>query len=448
MKAFIIAGLGFGDEGKGTITDAICQKHSTGLVVRYNGGPQAAHRVVTSSGKEHVFSQFGSGTFASAKTLLSEYMLVNPLGMMEEAADLQKQEIDHPLERLMFVDENAIVITPYHIALNRLRELARGKGAHGTCGHGVGETRKQDIERPDLTIRVRDLDSAGLPVSLLKLRAHLLCEANDINVPVGDQNQVSAWKGLFIHEDDLVDLYKQWSIKVNILSSAEVADLINAQETVVFEGAQGILLDQDYGFHPHTTWSDTTMHNAEHVLDKAMSRGGFEYDSRQVTKIGVMRTYMTRHGNGPFVTYDEELTKTLIEARNGNDGPQGNFRCGWLDFAALKYAIAVNGGVDALAITHCDTLMTRNRWTVVDNYDDPQSGQWTPGVYRLDTKNKEREFITAMMFQSRLGARSEEPSSLIPAFVENELQIPILITSHGPTAEDKQFHEAKTQPQH
>src|SRR3954452_5420312 len=132
QHALLTVDLGFGDAGKGSIVDFLARAHAAHTVVRYNGGAQAAHRVVTSSPspREHVFAQFGSGTLAGAATHLSRFMLLDPLAMLEEARHLAALGSD-PLQRTT-IDEGAPIITPFGRAINRLRELARGSQRHGS----------------------------------------------------------------------------------------------------------------------------------------------------------------------------------------------------------------------------------------------------------------------------------------------------------------------------
>ena len=173
-QAVIVVGLGFGDCGKGTLTDALVRRHDADLVVRHNGGAQAAHAVVLADGRSHVFHQFGSGTFIpGVGTFLSRHMLVNPLTLFWEEQELREVGVTDAFERLV-LDRNALVTTPFHMAANRLREYARGEGRHGSCGLGIGETTADSLELPDTdTLRVGDLrDAPRLREKMLRYRAH------------------------------------------------------------------------------------------------------------------------------------------------------------------------------------------------------------------------------------------------------------------------------------
>ncbi|NUU25051.1 MAG: adenylosuccinate synthetase, partial [Streptomycetaceae bacterium] len=154
----VVVDLGFGDAGKGTVVDHLCARPGARVraVVRFNGGAQAAHNVVTDDGRHHTFAQFGSGTFSpGVETHLSRFMLLDPLALAAEADHLAALGVPDPLGQLT-VDREALLITPFHAAANRARELARGAGRHGSCGMGVGETAAFALAHPELAPRAGD----------------------------------------------------------------------------------------------------------------------------------------------------------------------------------------------------------------------------------------------------------------------------------------------------
>ena len=161
MTHAIVVGLGFGDECKGATVDWLCATNDIKAVVRFNGGPQAAHNVITPDGRHHTFAQFGSGTFHGVPTYLSRYMLVNPFNLVNEAEHLADLGVVDPL-RMVWIDQNALLVTPYHRHANRLREDARGASRHGSTGQGVGETRAYAIERPDESPKMGDIYDEAL----------------------------------------------------------------------------------------------------------------------------------------------------------------------------------------------------------------------------------------------------------------------------------------------
>ena len=172
MRAYIVVDLGFGDSGKGLLTDYLVRQSSAGVVVRYNGGAQAGHNVVAPDGRHHTFAQFGSGTFVpGVKTFLSRHVVIHPGALLVEGDILAGKGLPDVFSRLR-VSENALVITPFHQAANRIRELMRGNGRHGSCGVGVGEAYAYSLTHDDESVRARDLlDPVTLWRKLAVIRA-------------------------------------------------------------------------------------------------------------------------------------------------------------------------------------------------------------------------------------------------------------------------------------
>ncbi|MCB9668268.1 MAG: adenylosuccinate synthetase [Alphaproteobacteria bacterium] len=332
--AWAVIDLGFGDAGKGATTDFLCREVGADVVVRFNGGAQAGHNVVTPDGRHHTFSQLGAGTFAGARTLLGPDFLLHPLGLLLEADHLVDVGVHDPLAMLA-VHREARVITPFQQAANQIRERARGDAAHGTCGVGVGECASDSLSADD-TVRAGDL---GDPVRLARLlrsqrdrkRVELLSQGLDPGGIFDDPELVGR----------VLDVWGEVARAVRLVDDAGLRAELDAARSVVFEGAQGVLLDEHWGFHPHTTWSDCTG-----------STLGTLWDGPTV-RLGVVRTYQTRHGAGPFPT---EGTLDVPEVHNGPECWQGAFRTGALDGVLLRYALDVVGGVDGLAVTHLDRL--------------------------------------------------------------------------------------------
>lgn len=294
MKAQIVVDLGFGDSGKGTTVDFLATKKS--LVVKYCGGPQNAHNVIN-EGRHHCFSQFGSGTFKGAGTFISKYCYVDPIALFNEAAHLEELGIDW--ERLLAIDGECLVVTPYHAAINQAREFARSN-KHGSCGRGINETVQFAIDYPEYALRVKDFCSPGSCID--KLIHIQLTLGSQIESIIGQYDE-----GIFrLARTDVHEYYDRCHEIVNFISSPSNTKWLMNREHLVFEGSQGVLLDQDFGFFPHVTRSYTTDRNARELLK--------EYDYKgDIETIGVMRTYMTRHGYGPFVT---EADLDLPEAFN------------------------------------------------------------------------------------------------------------------------------------
>jgi adenylosuccinate synthase len=377
-------------------------------VVRFNGGAQAAHNVITRDGRHHTFAQFGAGTFTpGVRTHLSRFVLIDPLALAAEAAHLASLGLTDALD-LLTVDRDALLTTPYHQAANRARETARGNGRHGSCGMGIGETARYALAHPDDAPRAGDCASPRiLARKLASLRDRLTDELGQLTAPP------------LAH---VADAFGAFAARVQLVDGSHLADLLRAGP-VVFEGAQGVLLDEWRGFHPYTTWSTTTFANAEQLLAEA---------GQQAIRLGVTRCYATRHGPGPLVTEDPILD--LPEPHNGRGAWQGPFRTGHLDAVALRYAIEVTGGVDALALTHLDTAAAHPELRACRAY---QAGGRTltrlkPGPPRDLTYQQQ---LTDLLLAAR--PVYENPGTDWADLIAQEAGAPVLVHSYGPTTADK-----------
>lgn len=328
MRSIIVQGLAFGDESKGATVEKLCRELPVDLIVRFCGGCQTAHHVVLEDGRSHCFSQFGSGMLVNNKirTHLSRFMLVEPFSMMREADALSKLT-DNVWERTT-VDRDCVIVTPIHRAVNRSRELRRGINAHGSCGRGIGVAREMQLKHgTDVVLTAKDLDYLDRNVIIDKLEFFLdeVREEIETRYSYSDLRKIAAD-------------YIKWPPE--LISGLEPA------ETMVFEGAQGVMLDEKHGTAPHNTWTNTTFENADTLLD--------EIGCKERMRIGCLRTYYTRHGAGPFPTENPNLD--LPELHNSDDCFPGKFRVGHFDFPLAKHALRIVGGVDYLAISHLDYL--------------------------------------------------------------------------------------------
>ena len=348
--------LGFGDAGKGSIVDWLARTQGARLVVRYNGGSQAAHNVVTPDGRHHTFAQFGSASFVpGVDTYLSRFMLVAPDNFLREQTALIRAGVPDAAARV-HVDVRAPITTPFHRAANRLRELARGGNRHGSCGQGIGETAADVAQYGAAMLYAGDLADPPLVRRKLRfLRAAKrleLEEACDLgHRSAADDAFAQEWR-LFDSDaaiDTMVATYAGFAARVRLVDESFLAERLSADGTVLFEGAQGVLLDEDFAFFPYATRSKTTLANAERLLAEAGFAGA-------AFRLGVVRAYGVRHGAGPFVTEDADLTRRLPDHHNGMNAWQREFRVGWFDPLAIRYAIAATGGVDGLAVTCLDRL--------------------------------------------------------------------------------------------
>ena len=456
-QVILVADLGYGDAGKGSIVDYLTRQLHARVVIRYNGGAQAAHNVVDPTGAHHTFAQFGSGMLVpDVRTHLSRFMLVDPLSLLREERHLQALGITDALGRTT-IDREALVTTPYHQALNRLREVARGDERHGSCGMGIGETMADAIALGSGVPRMGDLhDPVRLKHKLQTLRDWKLAQLQTICAGLPDTELVRRERQVLEDAhflDFIVEVYRHFARRAAIVEPGFLAGLL-AEGTLIAEGAQGVLLDEWHGFHPYTTWSTTTFQNADTLLQEQHYAG-------QVVQLGVLRAYATRHGPGPFVTEDTALADVLPEQHNVPNAWQLAMRVGHLDAVAARYALAVAGQVDLLAVTHVDRLRDLKEWKIATHYEYrgnsngladffvEQGGALT-GIRVSEHPDLARQEQLTLRLQqclphyvvhraSNSTRVTEAGISSYLAQIEQELSVPIGIVSQGPTALDKRF---------
>ncbi|HEU4404677.1 MAG TPA: adenylosuccinate synthetase [Polyangiaceae bacterium] len=377
MRAALVVDLGFGDAGKGLVTDHLTRALGAHTVVRFNGGAQAGHNVVTPDGRHHTFSQLGAGSFVpGVRTHLSRHAVVHPTALLVEAAALADKGVGDALERVS-VSGEALVITPFQQAACRLRELARGDARHGSCGVGVGEAARDALLDPAGALRARHLgDRAALRRTLARLQERKRAELDDELRALRGSPRADAERRA-LESPSIADAWADAAARLAPLvrpGDEALAARLALGGAIVFEGAQGVLLDEWCGFHPHTTWSTCTFARALDLLRACRFEG-------ETLRLGVVRTYATRHGPGPLPTEDASLAPFLPEPHNA-DGPwQGAFRLGWPDFALLRYAIEACGGVDALALTHLDALARLPRFRACTGYLPLPGARLDPPLY-------------------------------------------------------------------
>jgi len=360
-NAHAVIGSGFGDEGKGLMTDYLCRMYGEGnaLVARFNGGAQAGHTVVTDGGARHVFSHFGAGSFAGAPTLLCRHFIANPMLFQRERAELAALGI----EPSVFADPRALVTTPYDMLINEMAETARGAARHGSVGVGINETvTRGDHRRFRLTVAEACGD--------LRAVERILREIRDVWVPrrvaaLGVEAEYRGREALIRSEG----LLQGWlAVLEQFRNQAEVrtdAGLLREHENVVFEGAQGLLLDQERGTFPYVTRSYTGIRNVVEIMR--------ELPPAELTVTYATRAYLTRHGAGPL---EGELPGIpfpgVHDATNVSHPFQGSLRYALLDVASLgdrirrDFADARNGPATppriGVAITCMDQLPALAAW--------------------------------------------------------------------------------------
>ena len=367
MRAYIVIDLGFGDGGKGILTDTLARHFGASLVVRYNGGAQAGHNVVAPDGRHHTFSQFGSGTFVpGVQTCLSRHMVVHPTALLVEGDILAEKGVRDAFARIR-VSDQALIITPYHQAANHIRELARGEKRHGSCGVGVGEAVEDSMSNPAESVLAGDLSNpARLRRKLSAIRAYKREQLTALYPDLLTQKALAREWEIFERED-VIDRWISAVSRIDQLGlvapDAALQAWLGQAERVIFEGAQGILLDTDRGFYPYTSWSRCTADNALELIEEAAP-------GSEAAKIGVMRSYAVRHGPGPLPTESGDLAP-LVSEHNTCNKWQGAVRYGWLDAVLARYALHAAGGVDALMVTHLDLLPRLKAWKTCTGYTVP-----------------------------------------------------------------------------
>ncbi|MBA4385114.1 MAG: adenylosuccinate synthetase [Anaerolinea sp.] len=432
MRAYIVIDLGFGDAGKGLITDFLVRQTQAGVVVRYNGGAQAGHNVITPEGVHHAFSQFGSGSFvAGVKTYLSKHMVVHPGALLVEGDVLVKKGISDIFSRIK-IDDQALIITPYHQAANRIKELARQNGRHGSCGVGVGETVEDDLAGYEDCIRAGDLAKPNLLLQkMASLRDRKQKELTEsFGNSLSSAPTQSEWQ---IFQQD--DLALRWMKSIHRVVELDLIDDSNilskwskSCKAMVFEGAQGVLLDANAGFYPYNSWSNCNPDNAIALIQ--------EYaPSCENIKVGVSRCYSVRHGPGPLPTESTELDG-IIKEHNQTNPWQGSVRYGWFDQVLFDYALRTVKSVDVLAITHLDILRNLECWKICRRYSsEPDLETRLPTYPSLSRDQKEIVSLQLMTAKPDYEFFKAKESEVLRE-IEQTSELAVSLSTHGPKSQD------------
>jgi adenylosuccinate synthase len=369
-RASVVIGANWGDEGKGLMTDYLSsnpsvdpsRRYTAGLVVRFNGGAQAGHTVDDPIVGRHVFHHFGSGTLRGYTTHLSKHFISNPMIAMDERKALMKLG----KRPILTADPNGYVTTIYDMMINQMVEESRGVARHGSCGLGIHETIKRNenfsfqtkvtdlLNIPRLVLKLSRIRAEWVPARLAELGVRMTPEWSDrIN---SDRN--------LLQYVAICEEYKSW---VHLFDDAKAFEL-DEDYHIVFEGAQGLLLDEDHRFFPHVTHSHTGLTN---VIKIAYEAGIRVLDVTYVT-----RAYATRHGAGPFP--GEDPTMRYEDQTNVPNDWQGSLRFGALDIDLLQesiqrdLAIGFGTGITKnanIAVTCMDQVGDRIR-VVVDQKEE------------------------------------------------------------------------------
>lgn len=348
--AFAVIGANFGDEGKGLLTDYIAsQSSSPPLVVRYNGGAQAGHTVVAPDGRRHVFSHFSAGSLLGCPTYLSQFFIVNPMFFAKEKVELQRLNV----RPVVLIDGRALVTTPYDVLINQVTEEMRSNRRHGSCGAGINETVTRSYSGNTLLrLTMKDLgDNSALRQKLLQMSRLWLPKRLQT---LGITAQTSDVLQHFLQTEDAIMECYLLDVQNLVSQSTTLADYPIHKE-IIFEGAQGLLLDEDrIDQWPHVTRSRTGLTNVAYLA----TRLGCD----NIRAIYVTRTYLTRHGAGPL---PNESSWSFRDDTNVRNQFQGHLRfapLNWTTTAATIQQDLTLGryrfpNIQAgLAITCCDQL--------------------------------------------------------------------------------------------
>jgi adenylosuccinate synthase len=332
----VVVGLQWGDEGKGKIVDLLSGRAH--VVVRYQGGNNAGHTLVV-DGEQTVLHLVPSGALHPETTcVIGGGVVVDPTVLLKEIDALKKRGL---LARpgSLLISQEAHVILPYHKAIDQARERKRGTGMIGTTGRGIGPAYEDKSARTG--VRMADLVR---PEHFTKVLRAVLEDKNDYLSAVLSQERLD-FNGMI---DDLVACGQQLAPMVCDTSSY-LDTAIRAGKNVLFEGAQGVLLDVDHGTYPFVTSSNTGSGGVP---------SGAGISPKQVNRVvGISKAYTTRVGSGPFPT---ELTDALGERLRESGGEYGATtgrprRCGWFDAMVVRKGVRLSG-VDAIALTKLDVL--------------------------------------------------------------------------------------------
>ncbi|WP_160680336.1 adenylosuccinate synthase [Clostridium sp. C8-1-8] len=336
MSAFIVLGAQWGDEGKGKMTDYLAEEAD--VVVRFQGGNNAGHTVEVED-KQYKLHLIPSGVLYDTKlNIIGNGVVVDPKALFEEIDYLEGLGVKVTPEKLM-ISDRAHLIMPYHRVLDKLKEQARGKNDIGTTGKGIGPCYTDKFERSG--IRVCDL-----------LHKEVFIEKLKVNVEAKNEYITNVLHGEALSFEEIYNDYIAYEERLRPYvqdTSVKVYEAIKSNKQVLFEGAQGMLLDIDYGTYPYVTSSNTTA--------GGVSNGVGVGPTMITNAVGIAKAYTTRVGKGPFPTELENETGDWIREKGREFGVTTGRarRCGWLDLVILKTTVRVCG-LTSLAVTKIDTL--------------------------------------------------------------------------------------------
>lgn len=412
MKVDVLLGLQWGDEGKGKVVDVLTPQYD--VVARFQGGPNAGH-TLEFDGKKYVLRSIPSGIFQeNTINIIGNGVVLDPVLFMEEAQALEASGVD--IKNKLKISKKAHLILPTHRLLDAANEKAKGGSKIGTTGKGIGPTYTDKISRNGL--RLGDTLHNFKEKYEAARNRHL-----DILASMGEKPDISELEGKWMKA---IDYLKEFDI---IDGEHAINHALSEGKKILCEGAQGTLLDIDFGSYPFVTSSNTITAGACTGLGVAPSKIGDVF--------GIFKAYCTRVGSGPFPTelFDETGKKIRDIGHEYGAVTGRERRCGWIDLVALKYAIMLNG-VTKLIMMKSDVL---------DDFDEIKAcvKYKINGVevdefpYSIEEDTIEPVYITLPGWKAKISdAKSydELPQAFknYVSFLESELQTPIAIISVGP----------------
>ena len=415
MFVDLLLGLQWGDEGKGKIVDAISRDYS--IISRFQGGPNAGHTIKIGS-KSHVLHTIPSGIFhKNLINVIGNGVVIDPVIFEEEILKLNDSDID--LKKNLLISKKAHLIIPTHCLLDKASEKSKGVKKIGSTLKGIGPTYMDKTGRNG--IRVGDLFLEGWKAQYTKLKKKHLKMINNLNIDISFN-----LKDLEEKFFKSLDFIKKFSI---IDSENFLFDSLKGEKRVLAEGAQGSMLDIDFGTYPYVTSSNTTA---------AGACNGLGIPPTKINKvIGIFKAYTTRVGSGPFPSeiFDEVGEKISKVGKEFGATTGRARRCGWLDLVSLKYAVDING-VTELAMMKSDVMSGISKIKVCTSYKqfDEEISRMPFSLNPSSLSPIYTEFDGWFEDITNIKNHSQLPKNLKKyiSFIEKKLEVPIKIISIGP----------------
>lgn len=414
-KVDVILGLQWGDEGKGKVVDVLTPHYQ--VVARFQGGPNAGH-TLEFNGEKYVLRSIPSGIFQGDKVnVIGNGVVLDPILFKEEAEALARS--GHDLTERLYISKKAHLILPTHRVLDAAFEAAKGSSKIGTTGKGIGPTYTDKISRNGVRVGDIFLDFKKI-YEVAKARHENILESLGYNYDI-DELERQWFEG--------IEYLKKFRI---IDSEHEINRFLAEDKAILAEGAQGMLLDVDFGSYPFVTSSNTICAGACTGLGIGPNRIGEVY--------GIFKAYCTRVGSGPFPTeLFDETGEALCRLGHEFGAVTGRKRrCGWLDMVALKYAIMVDG-VTKLIMMKADVMNDFDTIKVAEAYEiDGRRVTEFPYDIQDDVKPVYREFKGWKTDLKQVRRYEDFPAEFktYVEYIERETGVPVAIISVGPDRDE------------